>query len=112
MDYFVNISLVYKVINSTPIFKNFHSALIVYTRLQHLSLGKFLFLEVAKIRGSNFTATIWEPLFICMQEWDKNGWAGGAGRWTLLVVIWKEPLLLIHHTANLFSHKHRSPYLF
>lgn len=30
MDYFVNISLVYKVINSTPIFKNFHSALIVF----------------------------------------------------------------------------------
>lgn len=111
MDYFVNISFVYKVINSTP-----NSTLpwlfLKYTRLQHLSLGKFLFLEVAKIWGSNFTATIWEPLFICMQEWDKNGWAGGAGRWTLLVVILKEPLLLIHHTANLFSHKHPSPYLF
>lgn len=48
MDYFVNISFVYKVINSTP-----NSTLswlfLKYTRLQHLSLGKFLFLEVAKI---------------------------------------------------------------
>lgn len=48
MDYFVNISFVYKVINSTP--KSTLSWLFLkYTRLQHLSLGKFLFLEVAKI---------------------------------------------------------------